>query len=138
MTPTSRVDEDLKILECFGRGETVNHCETVRQCEDGRLLEISMTVSPIRNPTGAIIGAAKIARNITDRKLAEAALQVSEVRYRRLFEAAKDGILIVDAATEKITHVNPFLMGLLDYPEEYFLGKELCARVQRKMLPLDF
>ncbi|HEX5050237.1 MAG TPA: chemotaxis protein CheB [Planctomycetota bacterium] len=63
--------------------------------------------------------------DVTERRRAERALQASEVRFRRLFEAAKDGILMLDAASHKITHVNPFLTDLLDYPAEHFLGKEL-------------
>jgi len=55
----------------------------------------------------------------------EAALRDSEVRYRRLFETAQDGILILDAKTGLITDVNPFLVKLLDYSFEEFLGKEL-------------
>ncbi|MEP6901197.1 MAG: EAL domain-containing protein [Actinomycetota bacterium] len=52
-------------------------------------------------------------------------LQISEIRYRRLFEAARDGILILDAITRKITDVNPFMIELLGYTREEFLGKEL-------------
>ncbi len=52
-------------------------------------------------------------------------LQASEIRYRRLFESARDGILILDAVTRKITDVNPFMMELLGYTREEFLGKEL-------------
>ncbi|MDX1930764.1 MAG: ATP-binding protein [Pirellulaceae bacterium] len=63
--------------------------------------------------------------NITESRLAQLRLEDSEVRFRRLFEAAHDGILILDANTRKITHVNPFLTALLDYPAEHFLGKEL-------------
>lgn len=63
--------------------------------------------------------------NITDSRVAQQRLEESETRFRRLFEAAHDGILIVDASTRKITHVNPFLTTLLDYPAEYFLDKEL-------------
>jgi PAS domain S-box-containing protein len=63
--------------------------------------------------------------NITDSRVAQQRLEDSETRFRRLFEAAHDGILIVDASTRKITHVNPFLTTLLDYPAEYFLDKEL-------------
>ena len=53
------------------------------------------------------------------------ALRDSETRYRRLFETAQDGILILDARTGSITDVNPFLVKLLDYSREEFLGKEL-------------
>ena len=60
------------------------------------------------------------------RKKAEEALRSSEIRYRRLFEAAKDGILILHADTGKIIDVNPFMMDLLGYPTEEYLGKKLC------------
>ncbi|MCU0721701.1 MAG: PAS domain-containing protein, partial [Pirellula sp.] len=62
--------------------------------------------------------------NITDSRIAQMKLEESETRFRRLFEAAHDGILILDASTQKITHVNPFLTKLLDYTAEHFLGKE--------------
>ncbi len=52
-------------------------------------------------------------------------LRISEIRYRRLFESARDGILILDFETKKITDVNPYMLELLGYPREYFLGKEL-------------
>jgi two-component system NtrC family sensor kinase len=60
-----------------------------------------------------------------ERQRAEAALHISETRYRRLFEAARDGILIVDAVTHKITDVNSFMVELLGYTRDEFLGKEL-------------
>ena len=55
----------------------------------------------------------------------ELALEVSELRYRRLFETAQDGILILDANTGKIIDVNPFLLDLLDYPFESMIGLQL-------------
>ena len=63
--------------------------------------------------------------NITESRIAQRRLEDSETRFRRLFEAAHDGILILDASTYKITHVNPFLTTLLDYPADHFLGREL-------------
>jgi PAS domain S-box-containing protein len=54
-----------------------------------------------------------------------AALRTSEIRYRRLFEAARDGILILDAGTRKITDANPFMSELLGYPHPELIGKEL-------------
>ena len=63
--------------------------------------------------------------DITERKKMEAALQVSETRYRRLFETAQDGILILDADTGEIFDINPFLVELLGYPHEALLGKRL-------------
>ena len=61
----------------------------------------------------------------TDHKRAEAAMQHSEVRYRRLFQTAKDGILILDADTGKVIDANPFMTTLLGYSHDEFLGKEL-------------
>ena len=61
----------------------------------------------------------------TERRRTEASLEVSEIRYRRLFEAAKDGILILDADTLKVTDANPFMTELLGYAHEQLLGKEL-------------
>jgi PAS domain S-box-containing protein len=63
--------------------------------------------------------------DITERKQTEVAVQTSEVRYRRLFETAKDGILILDAKTGKILDSNPFMTELLGYTYDEFLGKEL-------------
>lgn len=63
--------------------------------------------------------------DVTDRRLAEVAQSLSEIRYRRLFESAFDGILILDGDSERIIDVNPYLIELLNYSREQFLGKEL-------------
>ncbi len=62
---------------------------------------------------------------VTPRKTAPEDLQTSETRYRRLFESARDGILILDAVSRKITDVNPFMVELLGYSRDEFIGKEL-------------
>jgi len=66
-----------------------------------------------------------IFRDITENKRMKEALVASEIRYRRLFESAKDGILILDAETGKIMNINPFLVELLGYSEEEILGKAI-------------
>lgn len=63
--------------------------------------------------------------DVTDQKKSEESLKISETRYRRLFEAAQDGILILDAETGQISDVNPFLTEMLGYSHEDFLGKKL-------------
>ena len=63
--------------------------------------------------------------DLTDRKRIRDALKISEIRYRRLFETAKDGILILDADTGQITDANPFLMDMLGYSHAELLGKML-------------
>jgi PAS domain S-box-containing protein len=69
--PPDRHDEELGILERVRRGESIKPYETVRMRKDGSLLDISLTVSPVRDAAGQIIGAAKIARDITERKHAQ-------------------------------------------------------------------
>ena len=82
--PPERHQEEPGILERIGRGERVDHYETVRRCKDGRLLNVSLTVSPIRNTAGKIIGASKIARDITDRIRRERELEQMQADLTRL------------------------------------------------------
>ena len=64
--PADRLDEEPTILEKIHRGERIEHFETVRQRKDGSFVNISLTISPIRNSRGTIVGASKIAREITE------------------------------------------------------------------------
>jgi PAS domain S-box-containing protein len=64
-------------------------------------------------------------RDISERKRIEGVLHASELRYRRLFEAARDGVVILDAETGQVTDVNPFMLELLGYSRETFLGKKI-------------
>ncbi len=77
--PPDRLDEEPKILEQLRHGQRVDHFETIRVCKDGRYIDVSVTISPIKDATGRIIGASKIARDITGRKQIEAALNDERV-----------------------------------------------------------
>jgi PAS domain S-box-containing protein len=72
--PPEKLDEEQRILSRLRRGESIEHYETVRLSKDGRRIDISLTISPIRDSNGRIIGASKIARDITAHKQSEAAL----------------------------------------------------------------
>lgn len=85
--PLNRRDEEVTILERLGRGERIDHFDTVRQHKDGTPLDISLTISPLRDSAGTVIGASKIARNISQRKRTERALRDSEERLRTLADA---------------------------------------------------
>jgi PAS domain S-box-containing protein len=100
-----------------------NH--TVLIARDGTEWPIDDSAAPIWDTAGHIVGVVLVFHDITNRRAAQHALEISEVRYRRLFEAAHDGILILNAQTAKVLDVNRFMSDLLGYPPEYFLGKEL-------------
>ncbi len=121
--PPERAGEIETILERIRAGKRVEHFETVRLKRDGARVSVSLSVSPVRDSSGAVIGASSIARDISEHELSEESLVASEVRYRRLFEAARDGILILDFVTGRITDVNPFLSELLGFSRAEMIGK---------------
>ena len=86
IVPPDRLDEEPQILECLKRGERIDHFETKRLTKDGRLLDISLCISPVKNSKGVIIGASKIARDITAQKRAEQQIRESEERLRLAIE----------------------------------------------------
>jgi PAS domain S-box-containing protein len=101
LIPADRVDEEPGILERIRCGERIEHYETVRRRKDGTLLDISLTVSPIRDAQGKIVGASKIARDITARKLAEEKLRVSEERFRLLNTDLENRVLARTAELQR-------------------------------------
>jgi PAS domain S-box-containing protein len=105
LIPSDRVDEEPGILARLRRGERIDHYETVRRRKDGSLIDISLTISPLRDRAGRVIGASKIARDISERKRAEAALRDSEQRLQDLLAAIPAAIYTTDAAG-KITYYN--------------------------------
>ena len=84
--PADRVQELLDIMSRIAKGEIIQHLETKRVTKDGVILDISLTISPIRNAFGAITGASAIGRDITRTKKAEESLRRSEEQYRFLFD----------------------------------------------------
>lgn len=84
LIPPERASEEPAILAQIARGETTDHFETVRTRKDGAAIDVSVTISPIRDGQGRIIGASTIARDVTDRKLAEAKVQAQLARLNLL------------------------------------------------------
>jgi PAS domain S-box-containing protein len=80
LIPSERLDEEREILERIARGERVEHYETIRKAKDGRRIDVSLTISPMRDARGRIIGASKVARDVTDRKRVEEALRDADRR----------------------------------------------------------
>ena len=84
LIPPDHIDEEPRLLERIRRGERIEHFETIRRRKDGTLIPISLTISPIRNASGQIVGASKIARDNTERKRADERqkILVGEMRHR--------------------------------------------------------
>lgn len=101
------------------------HDTLINRRKDGTLNYEDMTITPIRDNSGRGTHFVAIKHDITEKTLAQEALQASELRYRRLFESAKDGILILDADTGQIVDVNPYLSEMLGFSKEELAGMEL-------------
>jgi PAS domain S-box-containing protein len=100
LAPPERLDEMPAILERIRQGEKVDHFETLRRAKDGRLIDVSVTVSPLYDADGNMIGASKIVRDVTEQKRMEAALRESEARWRFALKASNMGAWELNVATQ--------------------------------------
>ena len=104
--PPDRRSEETQILERLRRGERIDHFETRRMRKDGTLLDIALTISPVKDGSGKIIGASKVARDVTERKRTERALRESEERFRAIVETTPECVKLV-ARDGTLLHMNP-------------------------------
>jgi PAS domain S-box-containing protein len=93
--PDDRREEETDILSRLKRGERVDHFHTIRVRKDGSTLDVSLTISPVRDSSGRIIGASKVARDITAQRRAEVALRESEERFRAIVQATPECVKVV-------------------------------------------
>jgi PAS domain S-box-containing protein len=92
LIPKDRQSEEQEILRKTRRGESLDHYETVRRRKDGKLIDVSLTISPIKGPKGEIVGVSKIARDITEKKQTEQRL----TEQARLLDLTNDAIIVRD------------------------------------------
>ena len=119
----AKAREAVRVLVASERESVV--VEKRFRARDGGYVWVHVTTVLRRSAEGAPLHFFSYLIDITDRMKSDAALQASETRYRRLFESAKDGILILDKDTGQIIDVNPFMTELTGYPRADFLGKRL-------------
>jgi two-component system, cell cycle sensor histidine kinase and response regulator CckA len=106
LIPANRLEEETMILDQIRRGQRIRNFETLRRCKDGRELIISLTVSPIRDASGTIVGASKVIRDITEQRRDAEKLRLGEERFRSIFGAVAEGVFITDAETGRFVEVN--------------------------------
>jgi PAS domain S-box-containing protein len=100
LIPSDRQDEEEEILSHIRRGERFDHFETIRIAKDGRQLNLSITVSPIKDSAGHVVGASKVARDITERKKVEAALRKATEEAEA---ANRERLLLLDSEREALS-----------------------------------
>ena len=105
IVPWERRSEEEDILRRLARGERVEHFETVRRRKDGTYLDVSLTISPIRDAAGRVIGASNVARDISERKRIEVALRESEERFRAIVETTPECVKLI-SADGTLLHMN--------------------------------
>lgn len=126
--PHDRRKEETYILEQLRRGERVEHFETVRVTKEGKLVDISVAISAVKDADGRIIGASKVARDITERKQGERALAERGL----LLDLSNDAIMVRDGA-DRVTYWNRGASELYGYSREEAMG-----RVTHDLLRTEF
>ena len=96
LLPPGLEEEEQIILERVRKGEKVDHFETRRRCKDGRVIDVSVTVSPVWDDDGTLIGASKVARDITAARAAQAALQEREAHLQSVLDTVPDAMVVID------------------------------------------
>lgn len=145
LVPQDRLDEEQAILARIKRGESIDPLETVRQCKDGRLIPVSLTASPIKDAAGTIVGASKIARDITEQKRAQEkiAMLAREAEHRSknllsnvyaIVKLSRSGTLeglreVIEGRIQALAHVQSLFV------ETRWIGAELSSIATQELAP---
>ena len=120
LIPRERQFEESEILRRIRSGESINHYETIRRRKDGRLIDVSLTISPIKDLQGKVVGVSKIARGVTERKTAERRL----AEQARLLDLSNDAILVRDTS-DRIVYWNRGAKEVYGYSDSGSGGQSL-------------
>ena len=127
--PEDRWAEEDNVLARIRRGERVDHFETVRRAKDGRLVTVSLTVSPIQDPSGRIVGASKVARDITEQRHTEVELR----RFAAVVESSDD-VIVSKTLDGIITSWNPAAERLFGWTEAEAVGRHITLIIPEDRL----
>lgn len=128
LIPEDRHTEETEILGKIRRGERIEHFETIRRRKDGTLFNVSLTVSPIKNEDGEVIGASKIARDITESKEAQEKLQRAVDFDQTVMLSMGEGLYTVDTFG-RVTFMNPSAERLLGWGLNEVIGRNMHSLV---------
>src|SRR5262249_47978175 len=132
LAPPGRAEEITNILDRIRKGERVEHYKTERRKKDGRIIQIALTVSPIRGQAGRITGASKIARDITETEVAAAALLEREAHLRSILDTVPDGMVVIDehGIIQSFSITAERMFG--------FTAEEVCGRNVSMLMPSPY
>ncbi len=130
VVPLDRREEFTTIIRRIEGGQRVGQFETTRVCKDGKIIDVSMSVSPLKDGAGTIIGASTIARDISEHKRAEEALKAASLYTRSLLEASLDPLVTI-SREGKITDVNEATEKVTGVGRERLIGSDFCSYFTR-------
>jgi PAS domain S-box-containing protein len=133
IVPPDRRSEVDNILARVARGEAIDHYETVRLHRDGRTLDVALSISPILSVAGEIVGASKIARDITEGKRTRSALDREIEERQRIFETSQDLILVTDSVGNLI-QVSPSVTTILGFRPDEMVGHNAIEFIHQEDL----
>ena len=137
LVPSELHEEENRILARLREGERLTHYETERITKSGRRLYVALTISPIRDASGRVIGISKIVRDVTEQKRVAEAVRASEARFRAIFEQASVGIGRVSFDGGRWLEVNDVLSRITGYNREELLLKSWVEMTHPEDVPLD-
>jgi PAS domain S-box-containing protein len=123
LIPSELQEEERTILQKTRAGTKVENFETVWVTKEGKKIQVSLTISPVRNATGRIVGASKIARDVTEHKRAEEKLRKSEERFSKAFRQSPMALSLVSAKTHRYFDINETFERIWGYTREDAIGK---------------
>ncbi|KRQ95830.1 PAS domain S-box protein [Bradyrhizobium valentinum] len=122
LVPEDRTPELQEALRRIGWGESIEHSETVRLRKSGQRIEVSLSISPIKAPSGATIGISKVARDITEANKTRQVLRRQTEELRRIFETSQDLIMVMDSRGF-LVQISPSCEAILGYRPEEMIGR---------------
>ncbi len=129
LIPAERLNEEEQIIARLRAGERVEHFETVRLRGDGKDVFVSLTISPIKDASGRVIGASKIARDISEQKQTQDELREHEKRFRTLVEQVEDYAIFMTDAKGRATTWNEGVLRVLGFEESEFIQQDIAPSI---------